>query len=189
MRNVVALVIAGAFACSSLAYAESETEKEVKQTILEGNEYTNKNLTGRPDDYSQHGALEYWSSGGLLHDIAPGGRPEPFEVFNIEVKHIKVITLVEGQAAVAHYYSEGSMKPKGSPAVNNYLTRVSQVFVKEDGKWKVRVPRTGRRSPEGRERLRRPSNYNRLGASGTGGEVLRHRCPPPGRPLAWAAVL
>ena len=73
-----------------------------------------------------------------MHDIAPGGRPEPFEVFNIEVKHIKVITLVEGQAAVAHYYSEGSMKPKGSPAVNNYLTRVSQVFVKEDGKWKVR---------------------------------------------------
>jgi hypothetical protein len=138
MRNVVALVIAGAFACSSLAYAESETEKEVKQAILEGNEYTNKNLAGRPDDYSQHGALEYWSSGGLLHDIAPGGRPEPFEVFNIEVKHIKVITLVEGQAAVAHYYSEGSMKPKGSPAVNNYLTRVSQVFVKEDGKWKVR---------------------------------------------------
>ena len=111
MRNVVALVIAGAFACSSLAYAESETEKEVKQAILEGNEYTNKNLAGRPDDYSQHGALEYWSSGGLLHNIAPGGRPEPFEVFNIEVKHIKVITLVEGQAAVAHYYSEGSMKP------------------------------------------------------------------------------
>ncbi len=138
MNNVLALTIAGAFACSGLAYAESETEKEVKQTILEANEYTVKNLTGRADDYSQRGALEFWSSGGLLQEIQPGGRQEPFEVFSIEVKHIKVITLVEGQAAVAHYYSEGSMKPEGSPSVNHYLTRVSQVLVKENGKWKIR---------------------------------------------------
>ncbi len=74
-----------------------------------------------------------------MQEIAPGvnlaGR---WEVFNIQAKHIKVITLVEGQAAVAHYYWEGSMKPKGSPAVNYYLTRASQVFVKEDGKWRIR---------------------------------------------------
>jgi hypothetical protein len=138
MNNVLALTIAGAFACTSLAYAESETEKEVKQTILEANEYTKKNLTGTADDYSQHGALEFWSSGGLLQEIAPGGRQEPFEDFSLEVKHLKVIVLVEGQAAVAHYYSEGSLKPKGAPAVNHYLTRVSQVLVKEDGKWKIR---------------------------------------------------
>jgi ketosteroid isomerase-like protein len=31
------------------------------------------------------------------------------------------------------------MKPKGAPAVNHYLTRVTQVFVKEDGKWKIRA--------------------------------------------------
>ena len=139
MKNVVALVIAGAFACSSLAYAQSETEKEVKQTILEAIEYINKNLTARPDDHSQRGALEFWSSGGLLQEIAPGvPAGGPWEVFNIQPKHIKVIALVEGQAAVAYYYWEGSMKPKGSPAVNNYLTRVSQVFVKEDGKWRIR---------------------------------------------------
>jgi hypothetical protein len=139
MKNVVALMIAGTFACSSLAYAESETEQEVKQTILEEIEYFNKNLTGRPDDYSQHGALEFWSSGGLLQEIAPGAiAGGPWEVFNIQAKHIKVIALVEGQAAVAHYYWEGSMKPKGSPAVNNYLTRATQVFVKEDGKWRIR---------------------------------------------------
>ena len=138
MKNIFSLVMAGALASLSSAYAESQTEKEVKQAIIEANEYTNKNLTNRPDDYSQHGALEFWSSGGLLQEMGPGGRNEPFEVFNIEVKHIQVITLVEGQAAVAHYYWEGSMKPKGSPAVNNYLTRASQVFVKEDGKWRIR---------------------------------------------------
>ena len=139
MKNVIALAIAGTFACSGLAYAESDTEKEVKQAIIEANEYAKKNLTNRPDVYSQHGALEFWSSGGLLQEIAPGViAGGPWEVFNIQAKHIKVITLVEGQAAVAHYYWEGSMKPKGSPAVNNYLTRVSQVFVKEDGKWRIR---------------------------------------------------
>ncbi len=139
MKNIFALVMAGALASLSSAYAESRTDKEVKQAIIEANEYTNRNLTKRPDDYSQHGALEFWSSGGLLQEIAPGViAGGPWEVFNIQAKHIKVIALVEGQAAVAHYYWEGSMKPKGSSAVNNYLTRASQVFVKEDGKWRIR---------------------------------------------------
>ena len=74
-----------------------------------------------------------------MQKISPDGRPGEFESFNIDVKHIHVTTLVPGKAAVAHYYSEGSMQPKGSPAVSHYLTRATQVFVKEDGKWKVRA--------------------------------------------------
>lgn len=124
---------------SSLTYAQSATEKEVMQTIIDGNEYLRTNLKSRPDDYSQHGALEFWSSGGLVNEISPDGRPDEYDAANVQAKHIQVITLVEGQAAVAVFYSEGSMKPKGSPAVNHYLTRVTQVFVKEDGKWKIRA--------------------------------------------------
>jgi len=124
---------------SSLTYAQSATEKEVIQTIIDGNEYLRTNLKSRPDDYSQHGALEFWSSGGLVNEISPDGRPDEYDAANVQAKHIQVITLVEGQAAVAVFYSEGSMKPKGSPAVNHYLTRVTQVFVKEDGKWKIRA--------------------------------------------------
>jgi hypothetical protein len=30
------------------------------------------------------------------------------------------------------------MQPKGLPAVPNYRTRVTQIFVKEDSGWKVR---------------------------------------------------
>ena len=56
-----------------------------------------------------------------------------------QAKHITVITLVPGEVAVAQYYSEGGMAPVGSAAVNNYRTRVTQVFVKEGGKWKVRA--------------------------------------------------
>ena len=53
------------------------------------------------------------------------------------VKHVEVIILVPEKAAVAMYYQEGSMKPKGAPAVSHYMTRVTQAFVKEGGIWKV----------------------------------------------------
>lgn len=139
MKLVITTVsIALVLSCAGLAYAGSETEEEVKQAIIEGVAYLNENLKGEPDSYSKHGALEFWSSGGLLQKIPPDGRLGEFDSIRIHVKHITVLTLVEGQAAVAHYYAEGSMKPKGYPAVSNYLTRVTQVFVKEDGAWKVR---------------------------------------------------
>ncbi|MDC1119267.1 nuclear transport factor 2 family protein [Gammaproteobacteria bacterium] len=60
-------------------------------------------------------------------------------MFQGSIKHIEVIVLVEDQAAVAHYYQEAIMKPTGLPAVPNYRTRVTQVFVKEDGAWKIRA--------------------------------------------------
>lgn len=138
MMKAVACLIAGLIICPNLAYGQSQTEKEVTQTILESSAYTNTNLKDRADAYSRLGALEFWSSGGLLHEIPPSGRAGTFDAINVTPKHIKVITLVEGQAAMAHYYSEGSIKPKGAPAVSQYLTRVTQVFVKEDGRWKIR---------------------------------------------------
>lgn len=139
MQRIASFVLCALVSCGGLAFAQSATEKEVTQAILEANTYVRENLKDQPDNYSQRGALEFWSSGGLLHEVPPGGRPEPFDAFNVELKHIQVIPLVEGQAAVAHYYSEGSLKPKGGAAVGHYLTRVTQVFVKENGKWKIRA--------------------------------------------------
>jgi hypothetical protein len=139
MKVVATLVIAGLALGPSLAFGQSQTEKEVTQTILDANAYVNTNLMSRPDGYSSQGALEFWSSGGLLNEIPASGRPDEWDAINITAKHIKVIPLVEGQAAVALYYSEGMMQPKGSAGVGNYLTRVTQVFVKEGGKWKVRA--------------------------------------------------
>jgi hypothetical protein len=138
VKNTALLVVAVLALGSSHANAQSDTEKEVTQAIIASNEYTHKNLKDNPDNYSAKGALEFWSSGGLLQEIAPGSRPDEYEAISIKPSHIRVLTLVEGQAAVAHYYAEGSLKPKGSAAVNHYLTRVTQVFVKEAGKWKVR---------------------------------------------------
>lgn len=111
---------------------------EIKQLILDSNADLRANLVGSGNDYSMHGALEFWSSGGLLEEIPPDGRSTEFEEFNVVPKHIRVLSLVEGQAAVAHFYSEGSMKPKGAPRVSHYFTRVTQVYVKENGAWKIR---------------------------------------------------
>ena len=99
--------------------------------------YLNKNKRSK-NEYSKNGALEFWSSGGLLHKIDASGRPETYDEVNLSPKHIEVLVLAPGKAAAAFYYSEGSLKPKGSAGVDHYLTRVSQTFVKEGGKWKTR---------------------------------------------------
>ena len=112
--------------------------EEIKKQIMDNNEYSNKNNRSI-NEYSKNGALEYWSSGGLIQEIDSDGRPEEYDYVNIKVKHIEVVVLVPKKAAVAMYYSEGSMKPKNSPAVNHYLTRVTQAYVNENGKWKIRA--------------------------------------------------
>lgn len=119
------------------ALAQSQTETEVVQTIHQSNDYVNANLTNT-NDYSMHGALEFWSSGGLLQEIPPNGRPDVYDAINVQAKHIRVLPLIEGEVAVAHYYLEGSLTPKGASPVGHYLARVSQVFIKEAGAWKIR---------------------------------------------------
>ena len=128
------LLFAGAF-----AHADEATEQEVIKTIMDGNAYSKKNLKDVGDTVSKDGSLEFWSSGGFLQEVKPGTTLDEYDSINIDAKHIHVITLVPGKVAVAQYYSEGSMAPKGSAAVSNYRTRATQVFVKEDGKWKVRA--------------------------------------------------
>jgi hypothetical protein len=128
------LLFAGAF-----AHADEATEQEVIKTIIDGNAYAKKNLKDQADTVSKDGSLEFWSSGGFLQEVPAGTAPDQYESVNIDAKHIQVITLVPGKVAVAQFYAEGSMAPKGSAAVSNYRTRATQVFVKEDGKWKVRA--------------------------------------------------
>ena len=137
MNGFVTFVIAGVVACSSLAYAQTDTEKEVERAVVERWEYRNANLSSQPEGASKHGTLAFWSSGGLLQEEK--GLVAEMDLHNVQVKHIKVITLVEGQAAVAHYYLEGTMKAKGQSLVSHYLVRATMVFVKEDGEWKRRA--------------------------------------------------
>ena len=139
MKKLGLLVIGVLAFTGTLAQADSATEAEVKKAILDSLEYARKNLRDEDDTVSKDGSLEFWSRGGFLQHVKADTDPDEYESVNIDAKHIHVITLVPGQAAVAQYYSEGTMAPKGSAAVSNYRTRATQVFVKEGGKWKVRA--------------------------------------------------
>lgn len=138
--KIIAMVITGIILLiGATAHADEATEQAIIKMLVDNNAYTKKNLKVKGDTVSKEGSLEFWSSGGLLNEVDPDGTPQEFGSFNINLKHITVITLVPGQAAVAQYYSEGAMDPTTSAAVSDYRTRVTQVFVKEDGEWKVRA--------------------------------------------------
>ena len=135
---VAALVLLPALA-SAEHHEGDTTAEEVKATIMAENAFVRENLMDSEGGVSAEGTAEFWSSGGLLQWVAPDAPASEYEDFSITPKHIKVITLVPGQAAVAMYYSEGSMHQKGSAPVGHYMTRVMQVWVKEDGAWVVRA--------------------------------------------------
>ena len=113
-------------------------KEDIIKQIRASNDYVNKTKTNM-SEYSKEGALEFWSSGGLLHEVGPDGRSDEYESFNMSIKHVEVLILVPKKAAVAMYYSEGSMTPKGSKPVGHYMTRVTQAFVKENGEWRIRA--------------------------------------------------
>ncbi len=119
--------------------AQAGTKEEIRDAVKANIAYTNKMMSQDPNRISEHGSKEFFSSGGLLNTIQRDSDASDFEYFSGSVKHIEVVVLVEGQAAVAHYYQEAVMKPKGLPAVPNYRTRVTQAFVKEGGMWRIKA--------------------------------------------------
>jgi hypothetical protein len=117
----------------------ADTAEEIRAEVVKSAAYVRENRKGQENTIAEAGAVEFWSSGGLMQRI-PADAPVPtYEQFSLTPKHIEVITLVEGEAAVAMYYSEGAYHPTGAAAVSHYMTRVTEVYVKEDGRWKVRA--------------------------------------------------
>ena len=56
---------------------------------------------------------------------------------NFNARYLEIDVLVPGKAAVAYYYLVGSFTLRGVTK-SDYRTRVSQVFVTEGGKWKIK---------------------------------------------------
>ncbi|GGD78172.1 nuclear transport factor 2 family protein [Lacimicrobium alkaliphilum] len=117
----------------------ADTAAEVQKTIEQNNAYTKANMKSPADPVSAQGTLEFWSSGGLMQSVPANSPVQRFENFGLTPKHIQVVTLEEGKSAVAMYYSEGAYQPEGMPMTSHYLTRVTEVYVKENGQWKVRA--------------------------------------------------
>ena len=68
--------------------------------------------------------------------VTEGQSPE--NKFNFTPRYIEVDILEKGKVAVAYYYLVGSYNIN-SVQKNDYRTRVSQIFVKEKGNWKVKA--------------------------------------------------
>ena len=117
----------------------ADTTTEVRQAVLDHLAHMNQELNQDPMRLSKDGSKEFFSSGGLMNHLDRTSGGNTFEMFQGSIKHIEVVVLVEGQAAVAHFYQEAMMQPTGLPAVPNYRTRVTQIFVKEEGDWKIRA--------------------------------------------------
>ena len=62
----------------------------------------------------------------------------PDNEWNVAPRYIEVDVLEKGKVAVAYYYLVGSYTINGVQK-NDYRTRVSQIFVKEKGNWKVKA--------------------------------------------------
>lgn len=110
---------------------------EIKTLILDHHTESNRRNELAPVALSSEGSVEFWSSGGLRQHVKEG-HVHALASHNITPKDIEVISLVPGQAAVATFYAEGSLQAKGADTVTDYMTRVTHVYVKEDGQWKRR---------------------------------------------------
>ena len=131
------LIIAFVLSTSAFSQTNSVTN-EIKALILEDQRIANES-NEQILNYSEQGALEFWSSGGLLHTMTNDLQVNRFDDISLQAKHIEVISIANGEAAVAMFYNEGSMKPVNGVAVSHYLTRITQVFVKENDKWVVKT--------------------------------------------------
>ena len=94
--------------CLFFAGVLSAGDKEdIINQILAENNYANKN-NKTMDIYSKDGALEFWSSGGLLNKVGIEGRVNEFDSFNMNIKHVEIVILVPKKAAVCLLYTSPS---------------------------------------------------------------------------------
>ncbi len=119
--------------------ALADTAAEIKQEIIDNNAYARENKKDKEGGIAKQGAVEFWSSGGLVQFVAPDSPISEYESFSLTAKHIEVVVLDEGKSAVAMYYAEGSFHEAGSEPVAHYMTRITEVFVKEGNKWVIRA--------------------------------------------------
>ena len=88
------------------------------------------------------GTMNGDSNGSFWYEMTPtvkglSENRKPGDKSSFSARYIEIDILVPGKAAVAYYYLVGSYT-LGGVTKNDYRTRVSQVFVTEKGKWKIK---------------------------------------------------
>ena len=142
MRKAAAVLMAvlGAVTLTGQVQAQNQNPivQEVRQTIQASYAYTAENLKDQDDGYSAEGSMEFWSSGGLRNIVPTDAEGRSYVSFNMVPKYISVIPMGEDHAT-AMYYVEGSYQEVGADPVDHYFTRAMEVYVKENGVWKIRA--------------------------------------------------
>ena len=119
------------------AQGQNPVVQEIRQVITSSFEYTKENLRDQAGTYHSSGSLEFWSSGGLVQNVPADEPARTYQSYSMVPKYIWVVSLSE-DVAMAQFYVEGSYQETGAPPVDHYFTRATQIFVKENGEWKVR---------------------------------------------------
>ena len=88
------------------------------------------------------GTMNGDSNGSFWYEMVPTVKGltenrKPGDKSNFNARYLKIDVLAPGKAAVAYYYLVGSYTIRGVTK-SDYRTRVSQVFVTEKGKWKIK---------------------------------------------------
>ena len=117
----------------------ADTADEIKAMIIQDHADVHKNLADKNDGYSKHGSVEFWSIGGLIQYVQANAPIANWKNYSLTPKHIEVVTLVEDQTAAVIYYSEGLFHETNQSLVSHNIARVTDVYVREDGKWKLRA--------------------------------------------------
>ncbi len=118
--------------------AISSEEQDVIDYLHERTNYSRTKLEEMPDIHAKDGALEFQSHGGLLEIVMPHESKIKYDYFNVEPKHIETVKLGDNTVGVM-YYLAGNAQVTNGPTITNYAARVTEIFVKERGRWKGRM--------------------------------------------------
>ena len=140
MKNIGIIVSALIITFSQLI---ANDEAEVTEIVNKHWEYQNKKnwkkyvgtlYSGGTMNGDSNGSFWYMQE-STVAAVTEGQAPS--NEFNFNPRYIKIDVLEKDRVAIAYYYLVGSYSINGQEK-NDYRTRVSQVFVKEEGGWKIK---------------------------------------------------
>ena len=140
MKNIGIIVSALIITVSQLI---ANDEAEVTEIVNKHWEYQNKKnwkkyvgtlYSGGTMNGDSNGSFWYMQE-STVAAVTEGQAPS--NEFNFKPRYIKIDVLEKDRVAIAYYYLVGSYSINGQEK-NDYRTRVSQVFIKEEGGWKIK---------------------------------------------------
>lgn len=139
MRNLLLVCMAICFSQAVLADSHSSATDEVLALVEKNWEARNNNDYKTQRDLTSDGMHFNANSNGTF--FYAGAKPSLEEMsenlagkYDVSVVHPNAVALSD-TVVLARYYLEGSISVEDR-TVSNYRTRVSHIWVKEDGEWK-----------------------------------------------------